>query len=300
MEIRDLEYFLACCETRSFTAAARQAHIVQSAMSSAIGRLERDLGVSLFDRSATPIAVTEQGEALRLAAQRVLEGVQAARDQVLAVSGRTRGTVVLGSTLNTGPLDLVSILSGLRARYPEVVIHLRQSSTGSAGNLSAVLEGGMDIALTASTAHPLTGDPPSGVLVHPLVSEALVFVCRTDHPLVSRSAVSPRDLADETILRFPPGWGVRDTVDRVLGAQSSAMEIADYALMTKLVRGGFGTTLMPASAVSGVRGLSAVPVDDHRMHWDLAAAISANRPPTAATAAVLDALIRAAAAEAGP
>jgi DNA-binding transcriptional LysR family regulator len=299
MEIRDLEYFLACCETRSFTAAARQAHIVQSAMSSAIGRLERDLGVSLFDRSATPIAVTEQGEALRLASQRILDGVQAARDEVLAVSGRTWGTVVLGSTLNTGPLDLVTILSGLRERYPEVVIHLRQSSTGSAGNLGAVLDGGMDIALTATTAHPLTGDPPSGVLFHPLVSEALVFVCRTDHPLVSKSTVSSRDLADETILRFPPGWGVRDTVDRVLGAQSSAMEIADYALMTKLVRGGFGTTLMPASAVRGVRGLSAVPIDDHRMHWDLAAAISANRPPTAATAAVLDALIREAAAGAG-
>jgi DNA-binding transcriptional LysR family regulator len=299
MEIRDLEYFLACCETRSFTTAARKAHIVQSAMSSAIGRLERDLGVPLFDRSVTPISVTEQGEALRLAAQRILDGVQAARDEVLAVSGRTRGTVVLGSTLNTGPLDLVGILSDLRTRYPEVIIHLRQSATGSAGNLDAVLDGGMDIALTARTAIPLTGDPPSGVLFHPLVSEALVFVCRTDHPLVSRPTVSPRDLADETILRFPPGWGVRDTVDRVLGDQPSAMEIADYALMAKLVRGGFGTTLMPASAVRGARGLSAVPVDDHRMHWDLSAVINANRPPTAATAAVLDALIRAAEAGSG-
>jgi DNA-binding transcriptional LysR family regulator len=300
MEIRDLEYFLACCETRSFTAAARKAHIVQSAMSSAIGRLERDLGVSLFDRSVTPISVTEQGEALRLASQRILDGVRAARDEVLAVSGRTRGTVVLGSTLNTGPLDLVTILSDLRGRYPEVIIHLRQSSTGSAGNLGAVVEGSMDIALTASTVDPLTGDPPSGVLFHPLVSEALVFVCRTDHPLVGKATVTPRELADQTILRFPPGWGVRDTVDRVLGDQPSAMEIADYALMTKLVRAGFGTTLMPASAVRGVRGLSAVPIDDGRMHWDLSAAINANRPLTAATAAVLDTLIQASAAEVGP
>ena len=46
MDIRDLEYFLACCKAESFTAAAREVHIVQSAMSSAIARLERDLGSS--------------------------------------------------------------------------------------------------------------------------------------------------------------------------------------------------------------------------------------------------------------
>jgi DNA-binding transcriptional LysR family regulator len=44
VEIRDLEYFLACCETRNFTAAARQVHIVQSAMSAAIARLEQEAG----------------------------------------------------------------------------------------------------------------------------------------------------------------------------------------------------------------------------------------------------------------
>ena len=55
MDLRDLDYFLACCETGSFTAAASHAHIVQSAMSSAIARLERELGVPLFDRSVTPI-----------------------------------------------------------------------------------------------------------------------------------------------------------------------------------------------------------------------------------------------------
>ena len=106
MEIRELEYFLACCETGSFTAAARRAHIVQSAMSSAIARLERDLGVPLVDRSVTPVVVTEHGAALRTAAQRVLDAVRAARDEVDAVSGLVRGTVMLGSTFSTGSLDL--------------------------------------------------------------------------------------------------------------------------------------------------------------------------------------------------
>ena len=306
MEIRDLDYFLACCKAGSFTAAARDVHIVQSAMSSAIARLEHDLGVSLFDRSVTPVAVTEHGAALQAAAQRILDAVQAARDDVAAVSGQVRGTVILGCTLSTGPLDLGAVLADLRDRHPDVVVKLRQSLTGSAGNLQAVQDGSMDIALTAGSA-PTAGSgrtggtvrpgpgQPRGVILSPLVSESLVFVCPADHPLSRRPSVTVTDLADETILRFPPGWSVRDTVDRVLGTVPSAVEIADYTLMLKLVQGHFGTTLMPASAIAaGPAGPRAVPVDDARLRWNLSAAISATRSPTAATTAVLGALSRAA------
>ena len=290
-----MEYFLACCKAGSFTAAAREVHIVQSAMSSAIARLEHDLGVPLFDRSVTPVAVTEHGAALQAAAQRVLDAVQAARDEVAAVSGQVRGSVILGCTLSTGPLDLGAALADLRDRHPGVIIQLRQSLAGSAGNLRAVQDGSMDIALTASTAHPETGQPPRGVILSPLVSEPLVLVCPADHPLSRRPAVTVADLAAETILRFPPGWAVRDTVDGVLGADPSAIEIADYGLMLKLVQRRFGTTLMPVSALAdGHAGLLALPVDDARLRWSLSAAISASRQPTAATIALLRALSQAA------
>ena len=295
MEIRDLDYFLACCQAGSFTAAAREVHIVQSAMSSAIARLEHELGVPLFDRSVTPVTVTEHGAALRAAAQRVLEAVQAVRDDVAAVSGQVRGTVILGCTLSTGPLDLGAVLADLRDRHPGIVIRLRQSLSGSAGNLQAVLDGSMDIALTASSPGP-DAARPRGVILTPLASEALVFVCPADHPLSGRDQVTVADLAEETILRFPPGWGVRDTLDRVLGPDPSAIEIADYALMLRLVQGRFGTTLMPASAVAhGPAGLRPVPLDDPELRWNLAAAISASRQPTAATSALLAALTEAAA-----
>jgi DNA-binding transcriptional LysR family regulator len=294
VEIRDLDYFLACCTAGSFTAAAREVHIVQSAMSSAIARLEHELGVPLFDRSVTPVTVTEHGAVLQAAARRVLDAVQAARDEVTAVSGQVRGTVTLGCTLSTGPLDLAAVLADLRDRHPGVIIRLRQSLTGSAGNLRAVLDGSMDIALAAGLADPGTA-PPRGVIRTPLASEALLFVVPAGHPLSRRPSVTLADLAEETILRFPPGWGIRDTVDRVLGPDPSAVEIADYALMFKLIQGRFGTTLMPASAVADrPAGLVALPVDDPRLCWSLSAAVSAGRPPTAATTAVLRALSQAA------
>jgi DNA-binding transcriptional LysR family regulator len=293
VEIRDLEYFLACCEARSFTSAARTMHIVQSAMSSAMARLEHELGVPLFDRSVTPVAVTEHGAALRAGARRVLDAVEAVRDDVAAVSGQVRGTVVLGTTLNTGPLDLAAVLTSVRDLHPGIVVHVRQSTAGSAGNLRAVADGSMDIALTASTANPETGRPSRGIVVHPLVSEALVFACRPDNPLSGRSGLSVCDLADETILRFPPGWGIREIVDRVFGDAPGTTEIADYALMIKLIQGGLGTTLIPASALAAAPGLRSVPLDDPRLRWNLSAAISASRRSTAATSALLRALTQA-------
>ena len=73
VDIRDLDYFLACCKSGSFTAAAREVHIVQSAMSCAIARLEKELGATLFDRNVSPLVVTEHGAALQGPAQRILD-----------------------------------------------------------------------------------------------------------------------------------------------------------------------------------------------------------------------------------
>ncbi len=82
----------------------------------------------------------------------------------------------------------------------------------------------------------------------------------------------------------------------MLGASPAAVEIADYALMLTLIRDGFSTTLLPASAIAGGHpGVQAVPADDPRLAWHLAAAISASRQPTAATSALLTALTEAAA-----
>ena len=287
VDIRDLEYFLACSKARSFTAAAREVHIVQSAMSLAIARLEQDLGASLFDRTGTPISLTEQGAALQAAAQRILDAVQAARDEVAAASGQVRGTVTLGSTLHTGRLDLADVLSRVRERHPAVVVQLRQFQAGSRGLVQAVRDGALDIALTAAT-----DDLPRGIVLHPLFSEPMVFVCQPGHPLAGRDRVTIADLRQEMILRPPPGWGTRTVIDSVLGTTTSSFEVGNYELMARLVRAGFAATLTPESSISGhmLAGLTAIPVDDQRLRWSLSAAVCTDRRMTAATAVVLEAL----------
>lgn len=122
----------------------------------------------------------------------------------------------------------------------------------------------------------------------------MVFVCLPDHPLSQRPSVAVPDLREEMILRPPPGWGTRTVIDAALGATHSAFEVADYALMSRLVRAGFATTLAPASAIGGemLAGLCAVTVDDARLRWTLSAAVCTDRRMTAATTVLLDTLTR--------
>jgi DNA-binding transcriptional LysR family regulator len=96
------------------------------------------------------------------------------------------------------------------------------------------------------------------------------------------------------ILRPPPGWGTRAVIDATLGATRSAFEVADYALMSRLVRAGFAPTLAPASAIRGdmLAGLRAIPVDDTRLRWTLSAAVCRDRRMTAAATVLLDTLTR--------
>ncbi|HEY2597252.1 MAG TPA: LysR family transcriptional regulator [Candidatus Dormibacteraeota bacterium] len=289
MDIRDLDYFLACCKTGSFTAAAREVHIVQSAMSCAIARLEKDLGALLFDRNVTPLALTEQGVVLQDHARRILDAVQAASDEVAAVSGQVRGAVTLGSTLHTGRIDLAGVLADVRECHPDVVVKLRQFHAGSEGLILAARNGTVDIALTAS---PCGDKPPPGIRLHPLFSEPMVFVCRPGHTLSRRRSVTVADLRQEMILRPPPGWGTRTVIDTVFGATESAWEIGSYSLMASLVREGFATTLVPESAFSGdmLSGLRAILVDDVRLRWTLSAAVGSDRRMTAAATVLLHTL----------
>jgi DNA-binding transcriptional LysR family regulator len=290
VEIRDLEYFLACADTGSFTAAAERVHIVQSAMSSAVARLERELDVVLIDRSVTPVALTEHGVVLKAAALRILDELQAARDDLDAVTGTVRGTVVFAGTLNTGPLDVASLLAAIRSRHPEVVVRVRQFSEGSAANLRSVLDGTCDIGLVTGgdgMRAPAVSDRTS---LQELWSEPLVFVCGADHRLAGSSAVTVEQIREEVNLRFPPGWGISRTVDGVIGPRPDATEVAGYDLMRDLIREGFGATLMPASAIGKRSALRAITVDERRLTWTLSAAVDGRRRLTRATQAVLSML----------
>ncbi|MGW1105477.1 LysR family transcriptional regulator [Streptomyces sp. NPDC002540] len=111
MEIRQLRHFMAVVTHGTFTAAARAELIVQSALSTSVRNLERELGAELFDRTGRRVILTEAGRALLPSARSVLAGAQAGRHAVAAVSGLTAGRVRIGTIQTLTCVDLAAELA---------------------------------------------------------------------------------------------------------------------------------------------------------------------------------------------
>ena len=114
MELRDLGYFVAVAEERSFTRGAQRSGIVQSAASAAVQRLERELGQRLLGRGTRSVELTDAGRLVRDRARTLLGDAHAVRDDLDAPAGGLRGTVTLGTVLSTVELDLVVILTSFQ------------------------------------------------------------------------------------------------------------------------------------------------------------------------------------------
>jgi DNA-binding transcriptional LysR family regulator len=292
MEFRQLEYFVAVAEELSFSRGAHRAHVVQSAVSTAVAKLERELGVVLLDRSKPQVRLTPAGRAFLPEVRATLTAARLAKESALRFHGQLSGTVDVGTMMSTGPIDLPEALGRFHRAHPLVSVRLRQNVSGSAGHLAAIADGSLDIALVAAPARP-----PAGVALRPLTEEPLVFLCWPDHPLAGPDPVVLNQLADEVFVRFASGWGIRHTVDRALadaGIDPSApYEVADYATAAGLVTHRLGTTLMPRTAAAQFPELRAVLVTP-AMTWQLSVATAADRRLSAAAAALANTLIGAA------
>ena len=290
VELRHLEYFVAVAAELNFSRAAKRIHVVQSALSASVSRLEKELGVELFDRSKRQITLTAPGEVFLDHAREVIHTAHRARTSVDAFRNQLAGTVSLVTLMSWGTLNLPAALEEFRGANPMVTVRLRQSITGSAGHLTAIADGQMDLALVSITA---PGSPL--VTLRELMREPMVFVCEASHPLANRRRVELADLAGRDFIQFPPGWGIRQRLDEGFAAADvhpiSAYEVADYAITAELIRHRLATTILPASVASRFPDLRTV-----RLHpaitWTLSIAYAASQHDSPEINALIDTMIR--------
>lgn len=247
MELRQLEYFIAVASDMSFSRAASRIHIVQSALSTSVSKLEKELGVELFDRSRQQIKITPAGELFRDHARRVIHTARLAKDAMNGYRGELTGTVEFGSLVSFGQLDVPKALGEFHRTYPYVRIRLRQALSGSSTYLSAIADGSLDLALVSAPDH----FPPQ-IDMRLLSQEEMLFVCPSEHRLARLSSVRMSHLAQEELIQFPAGYGLRQLMDdafTVAGIEpNTPYEMtAEYQVVAELVRNGLGTAFMPRS-----------------------------------------------------
>ena len=167
MELRQLRYFLTLAEELHFGRAAAREHIVQSALSQQLQRLERELGVRLLERSTHHVGLTTAGAAFLVEARQILAQVERAAQtapSAAASSARLRVGIV-----DAGYDSMPLILHEVQARYPDLVIHQVEVSVPE--QYQQLLDGRLDVGIGRATLAPagvasrLFRQDPLGVLV---------------------------------------------------------------------------------------------------------------------------------------
>src|SRR5262249_22490239 len=125
----ELKHFVLIAENRTFTAAARRAHLSQPALTASIHRLEEDIGARLFDRGRSGAELTAAGAALLPRARAARAAVDEGRRAVAEVVGLRAGEVRIGAGATACTYLLPPLLAAFRKRHPGVRILLREAFT---------------------------------------------------------------------------------------------------------------------------------------------------------------------------
>jgi len=260
MNLKQLEYALAVADTGSFTRAAERCHVVQSALSHQVARLEAQLGVSLFERTSRRVRLTPAGEAFVLSARPALEAAQRIADDVAAACGQVRGRLSIGEISSLTALDLVDLLALFHALYPAVDV--RWLTAKSELLVADVCERRLDVGFIGLW----QGEVLQGVQHRLLGREELVAVLPPGHPLAGRGRLALADIADQVLVDFPEGTGARRQTDEAFQAAGLVhrvqFEIGHIRLVEKFVQRGLAIGLVPERIANEFAGVSVAHLDD--------------------------------------
>ena len=192
----------------SFSRAAEDLYTSQPNVSRHISKLEAELGVQLFHRLGTRVALTDAGRMVYDYVQRVFEltgGLQRALNEL---KGLEQGYLRLGASSTPGLYLLPAVVADFQQRHPGLEITLQLTNTQ--GVVEQVLSNQADLGFVEA---PVT---VPGVQAQPYTTDELIPIASPVHPLVAAPRVTPEDLGGETLVLREEGSGTRQVVEKAL------------------------------------------------------------------------------------
>ncbi|MDH4037127.1 MAG: LysR family transcriptional regulator [Candidatus Krumholzibacteria bacterium] len=246
INLNHLHYFFEVARRGSFTRAARELLVSQSALSVQVRALENALGGTLFDRRRNGVVLTDAGQRAYEVAERVFAEV----DRLVADFQKTEPVVSASVTVCTvnsiGIYVLPDLLTAFRAHAPEVRIRLDFRESERA--MDQLYQGKADMVVVPwERAYPdLTGVP--------LTRNKMFLVAPPDHPLVSAARPVPRDLEAYPFVGYSEGMHTRSMIDALFRRMSLkieySVESSNAATIKQMVIAGMGLGFLPETAVA--------------------------------------------------
>jgi DNA-binding transcriptional LysR family regulator len=288
-ELPHLSTFVRAAEQASFTAAAAQLGITQAAVSQRIAILEKELRVSLFNRLAGKITLTDAGQRLYEYARKILDLHEQARNNLGGLQAAVSGELPIAASSVPGEYFLPPLLSLFHAEHPEV--HVRATVSDSSLVLKDIEKGRATLGLVGQKV-----ENPR-LEYRTIASDCLLLIVHPGHPSAGRKTISLSDLKGERLIIREPGSGSRCALEQglaragtSLAALNVTLELGSNAAIKDAVRRGLGVAFLSQLAVRkelGSKELRTVTVKGLNLERDFYVVFHRRRPLGPAAVAFL-------------
>lgn len=275
LDIPSLQMVAAIVDAGAISRAAERLFVTQSALSHRLRKLEKRLGVSLFERINRRLVITPQGEQVLGVARRVLAELEAVERELRAGGRPERTRIRLVTECYTAYHWLPPVMGTFRQKWPTVEFEVAPQAT--ANPVAGLLDGSVDVAIVFR--HP----PNDRVRYYPLFEDELMLVTAPDHRLAGRDHIHARDLESEQLLVYSTSRDdstIEEQVLRPAGVKPMAItRVLLTEAIVELVKARMGVAVLAKWAVAPqvmLGQLAAVPITRRGLSRRWSAAVLAD------------------------
>ncbi|NHN34182.1 LysR family transcriptional regulator [Paenibacillus agricola] len=267
MELTQLVYFLAVARHQHLTRASEDLAVTQPALSHAISKLEKELGVPLFERVGRNVKVNRYGEIFARRIERVMQELEAGKHEIAETADPETGIISL-SYLNILGVDLIpNLVREYQRLKPKVRFELIQ------GNLddihSQLVNGYSDLTITSKE----SGIEDCEWMTMKKVP--LFIVVPAAHRYANRPSLSLLKLNDEPFIGIKNNCGLKATLQSRFQhtgfSLTSTYDAEDLITVAGFISAGLGVSVLPHTAGLALDGLVWLPIEEEGWVWEIGA-----------------------------
>ncbi len=245
MTLTQLKYIIAVDRYRHFATAAEKSYVTQPTLSMQIHKLEEELGITIFDRSKSPVIPTEIGEKIIAEAKKIIKQSKHIEDLAALNEDELRGTFRIGIIPTVAPYLLPLFLRNFRKKHPDVRLIFEEVVTDEL--LDLLNQDHLDIGIIATPADR------GNIFEEDLYYEPFLGYVSEDHPLAKKDRLSVDDLEVTNLWLLNEGHCFRDQTVKLckkfrknkLDNPKIEFESGNLETLKQLVEQNFGMTLLP-------------------------------------------------------
>lgn len=248
MTLTELRYIVILAQEKHFGKAAERCHVSQPTLSVGVKKIEKELGVYIFERSKNAVRLTPVGETIVEQAKKVLEQSQVIRELAQAGKDQLAAPLRVGAIYTIGPYLFPHLIPELHKTAPNMPLYIEENFTHvlkerlRSGDLDAII-----VALPFSDAD---------IVVKSLYDEQFDVLLPANHPWTQRKEIQSDELAGKTLLLLGEGHCFRDQVletcptvhEGNVGEDYTEVESTSLETIRHMVASGLGVSVLPHSA----------------------------------------------------